>query len=211
MQIQLNKLIFYFFWMISITSFAKDLDDPIVLKSEKEYLEKEEGASAKGNIVIQPTFTFGHHIGFSKLLYDGNYYGAGLVPGVAINLDYNVHDYISIGLQYAVAFKNYKDLNTNYLANAVGARVGLHWWQLLDDKLDVDLYSDKLDLDIHAHIGAYLVRFKNNTSQQKTKNIGLNAGGGIAFRYFFNEHFGVAIEAGYEEVSFAKIGFAIKF
>ncbi len=179
-------------------------------KGTKIYTPVSEGASAKKNFVIQPTLNVGHHLGFESLNYAGTKYGTGLMLGFTLNLDYNVHDYVSVGVFYGVGFKNYKSTNVYYLGNAFGARCGLHWWQLLDDKLDKELLSDKLDFDIHAHIGAYLVSYKDKTLDTKTKKIGVNAGGGIALRYYFVEHFGVAIEAGYEEASWAKIGFAIK-
>ncbi|MDB5227705.1 MAG: hypothetical protein JWN78_1898 [Bacteroidota bacterium] len=169
-----------------------------------------QGASAKGRLVIQPALNFGHHLGFGKLNYGGNNYGSGLIPGVTLNIDYNVHDYVSVGVFYSAAFRNYKTADVFYLGNAFGARVAFHWWQLLDDKLDADLFSSKVDFDVHAHFGAYLVSYKDKIANTKTKAKGFNAGGGIAIRYYFVDHFGVAIEFGYEETSWAKLGFAIK-
>ena len=179
-------------------------------KGTKIYTPVSEGASAKKNVVIQPTLNVGHHLGFASLNYAGTKYGTGLLLGFTLNLDYNVHDYVSVGAYYSVAYKNYKSTNVSYFGQATGARVALHWWQLLDDKLDKELLSEKLDFDIHGHIGAYFISYKDKTLDTKTKKIGVNAGGGVALRYYFVEHFGVAIEAGYEEASWAKIGFAIK-
>jgi hypothetical protein len=169
-----------------------------------------DGASAKGNVVIQPALNFGHHLGFGKLDYAGNAYGSGLVPGVTLNLDANVHDYISVGVYYGAAFRNYSTTNVSYFANAFGVRTAFHWWQLLDDKSDADLFSSHVDFDVHAHFGAYLATFKDKTLGIKSKAKGFSAGGGIAMRYYFVEHFGVALEFGYEEASWAKLGFAIK-
>lgn len=179
-------------------------------KGDKIYTPITKGASAKKNFVIQPTLNVGHHLGFKNLNYGGTRYGTGLLLGLTLNLDYNVHDYVSVGVFYSFGQKNYKDSNVSYLGNAFGARCAFHWWQFLSDKLGKELLAEKLDFDVHAHLGAYYTIFKDKTLNIKSKKIGVNAGGGIALRYYFVEHFGVAIEAGYEEASWAKIGFAIK-
>jgi hypothetical protein len=169
-----------------------------------------DGASAKGKVVIQPALNFGHHLGFGKLNYGGVNYGSGLVPGVTLNIDANVHDYVSVGVFYSAAFRNYKTADVFYLGNAFGARIAFHWWQFIDDKSDSDLFSDKIDFDVHVHLGGYYVRYKDKTLDTKAAAKGFNAGAGVAIRYYFIPHFGVAIEAGYEESSWAKLGFAIK-
>ena len=207
-------LLCFSFMLVSMQMFAeeKECTTTEFVKREKKDKEfsLEGGASAKNNFVIQPTLNIGHHLGFAELNYAGNRYGNGLLLGMTLNLDYNVHDYISIGVYYGVAFKNYKDNNVAYLGQAVGARGAFHWWQLIDDKSDKDLFSEKLDFDFHAHLGAYILSYKDKALDSKTKKYGLNAGGGIGLRYYFVDHFGVAIEAGYEEASWGKIGFAIK-
>ncbi|MFN8283886.1 MAG: hypothetical protein U0U67_11770 [Chitinophagales bacterium] len=219
MQHQLKITFTILIILFHCSLFAEDLCDKTevnITKNEKEsdgtklYTPVAEGASAKKNFIIQPTLNIGHHIGFGSLNYAGTTYGNGLLLGMTLNLDYNVHDYVSIGAYYSFAQKNYKTTNVAYLGNAFGARIALHWWQLLADKTGKELLAERLDFDVHAHIGAFLVSFKDKTLDAKTKKVGLNAGGGIALRYYFVDHFGVAIEAGYEEASWAKIGFAVK-
>lgn len=194
--------------------FAQQALQQSTVKKEKRQQQKTEhtfdGASTKGKFVIQPALNFGHHLGLGNINYGSASYGSGLVPGVTLNLDYNVHHYVSIGVYYAAAFRNYKTADVFYLAHVFGARTAFHWWQLLDDKLDADLFSNKLDIDVHAHLGAYLLTLNDRAIAYKYKTKGFNAGGGIALRYYFVEHFGVAMEFGYEEASWAKLGFAIK-
>jgi hypothetical protein len=175
--------------------------------------EVREGASAKRNIVIQPSINFGHHSGFSKR-YSGFGYGyayTGLIPGITLNIDGNVHKYVSVGAYYGVAFQKYTVSNILYLNHVFGARTNFHWWQLLADKTGKDLFADKIDFDIHTHIGGYMAVEKNNTTNIKLKHLGVNAGGGIGFKYYFVKNFGVALDAGYEEASWLKLGLALKF
>jgi hypothetical protein len=97
-----------------------------------------------------------------------------------------------------------------YLGNAFGARTTFHWWQMLDDKSDKDLFSDKIDMDVHVHAGGFLLSEKNKNDNTKLKTFGFNAGAGIGFKYYFVKSFGVAIDFGYEESSYAKLGLVVK-
>jgi hypothetical protein len=205
---------FVFLFQANTSVFAQQISASSADKKEKRQHNKIEhtfdGASSKGNFVIQPALNFGHHLGLGNINYGSASYGSGLVPGVTLNLDYNVHHYVSVGGYYAAAFRNYKTTDVFYLAHVFGARTAFHWWQFLDDKLDADLFSSKLDIDVHAHLGAYLLVLNDKPLNSKYKTKGINAGGGIALRYYFVNHFGVSMEFGYEEASWAKLGFAIK-
>jgi len=181
-------------------------------KKEKKFIDDESRASRKGNVMIQVSLNVGHHLGFTKNYSSFGYDYAynGIIPGLTINLDYNVHRYVGVGVFYAVGFQNYKKSNVFYLGNAFGARTTFHWWQMLDDRSDKDLFSDKIDFDIHFHAGGFLISEKNKTDNTKHKKYGFNAGAGVSFKYYFVNNFGVAIDAGFEEASFAKLGFVIK-
>ena len=145
---------------------------------------------------------------YSGFGYDYAY--TGLIPGVTVNLDYNVHKYVSVGVAYSVAFQKFTKSNVFYLEHAFGARSSFHWWQMLADKSDGRLLADKIDFDIHVHVGGFLLTEKNINTGKKLKQLGVNAGGGIGFKYYFVRNFGVAIDAGYEEASWLKIGLAFK-
>jgi hypothetical protein len=181
-------------------------------KKEKKSFDEEVGAAQKGNFMIQVSLNVAHHLGFAKN-YSSFGYGYvydGIIPGLTLNLDYNVHRYVGVGLFYSVGFQNYKKSNVFYLGNAFGARGTFHWWQLLDDKSDVDLFSDKIDFDIHAHLGGFALSEKNKNDNSKVKKFGFNAGAGVGFKFYFVKSFGVAIDAGFEEASYAKLGLVIK-
>ena len=192
---------------IHTTSFYKPKKE-----KEKNTTVDENGASQKGNFMIQASLNVGHHLGFknnySSFGYDYAY--TGLIPGVTLNLDYNVHKYVGVGLYYAVGFQNFKVSNVFYLGNSFGARTTLHWWQMLDDKSDKDLFSDKIDMDVHLNIGGFLLSEKNKNDNTKVKTFGFNAGAGFGFKYYFVKNFGAAIDFGYEEASYGKLGLVVK-
>jgi hypothetical protein len=181
-------------------------------KKEKKLIDDGTGAAQKGNFMIQISLNVGHHVGFvnnySSFGYGYSY--SGIIPGATLNLDYNVHRYVGVGLYYAVGFQNYKISKVFYLGNTFGARTTFHWWQMLDDKSDKDLFSDKIDFDVHVHAGGFLISEKNKTDGTKLKKFGFNAGAGMGFKYYFVKNFGVAMDFGYEESSYAKLGFVIK-
>ncbi|HNM67149.1 MAG TPA: hypothetical protein PKN16_06635 [Chitinophagales bacterium] len=149
------------------------------------------GAAAKGNFIIQADFNLGStHPGF-------RYYYGGFVPGFTLNLDYNVHDYASVGayIGYGARYR------LHHLA--VGARGSFHWWQLLDDKVSADLKSDKIDIYMPVHLGVYMYMGGGTTAR-------FNGGAGFGFRYYFIDNIGVNVEFGRQEMSWAKLGFQFK-
>jgi hypothetical protein len=155
-------------------------------------------AVEKGDFVIQPSLNLGN---FNIV---GDSYSSGRGIGVTANFDYAVHNYISVG--GFVGFNNVSNRNSNYSYNRIGfgARGIFHFWQLIDDKAAKDLKSDKVDFYLPVHVGYGI--YSGN---------GLNggdvvAGLGIGIRYYFNEKFGIAFETGGMELSYAKLGVAIK-
>lgn len=181
-------------------------------KSKPDRSTEDEGASAKKNFVIQPNINFGHHSGFSKIHsgFGYDYYYTGLIPGLTLNMDANVHKYVSVGVFYGVAFQKFTKSNVLYMNHVFGARTVFHWWQMLADNSDKQLFADKIDFDIHTHVGGYMAIERDNNTTSKLKHLGFNAGGGIGFKYYFVKHFGIALDAGYEEASWLKLGLAIK-
>ena len=212
-------LLSFFFISILTASFSEETFK-MISQQEKKKKEKRtkitedlEGASAKRNIVLQPAINFGHHSGFTKRSsgFGYGYTYSGLIPGITLNIDGNVHKYVSVGVYYGIAFQKYTVSNVLYLNHVFGARTNFHWWQLLADKTGKDLFANKIDFDIHTHIGGYMAVEKNNNTNTKLKHLGINAGGGIGFKYYFVKYFGVALDAGFEEASWLKLGLALKF
>lgn len=149
-------------------------------------------AIEKGSFVIQPDLNLGSY---------GSYGNADFGIGATVNLDYTVHDYVSVG--------GFLGINTNlnsgysYSMLGVGGRGIFHFWNLIDDKASADLKSDKIDFYLPVHLGVH-IGLKNRSGSR------FNAGVGLGVRYFFNEKIGINLEVGGMEMSWAKIGATIK-
>lgn len=164
------------------------------------------GAAHKGMIVLQPDFNLGSHYAFNRYDY-GYYYGYGyygFVPGFTFNVDFGVHDYVSVGPFVGMGGRN------GYMNIAVGARGVFHWWQLLDDKVGADLKSDKIDFYFPVHLGVMIDRWKGfYDAKGKQWHAGAIGGAGLGFRYYIVKQFGVNLEWGWMEMSWAKIGLTV--
>lgn len=157
-----------------------------------------DGAAHKGMVILQPDFNLGSHSGFGNW-YWGGYSRFGFVPGFTFNADFGVHDYVSVGPYVGFGGRE------GYMVMGVGARGVFHWWQLLDDKVNADLLSDKIDFYFPVHMGVIMDRFK-----PYKWHAGFNAGSGLGFRYYFVDQFGVNLEWGWQEMSWAKFGLTVK-
>lgn len=153
------------------------------------------GSVHKGMIILQPDFNMGSHGSFGG-------FGGEFIPGFTFNADFGVHDYVSVGPFVGLGGKN------NYMEMAIGARGVFHWWQLLDDKVNKDLLSDKIDFYLPVHMGVYMGRFDFNGNGSEW-DADFNAGSGLGFRYYFVKQFGVNLEWGWMELSWAKFGFTV--
>ena len=149
-------------------------------------------AIAKGDFIIQPNFNLGSHGSFDTRIRS-------FVPGFTLNLDYAVHDYVTVG-----GFAGFGGRN-NYIEFVAGARGVFQWWQLVDDKAEKDLKSDQLSLYLPVHLGVYFGRIKGFDA-----DAAFNGGAGLGIGYWFNENVGLAFEFGWMEMSWAKIGVPIK-
>jgi hypothetical protein len=160
-------------------------------------------SSEKGDFVIQPNLNLGGYGGFA------GYSGFGI--GATLNLDYAVHDYVSVGPWVGFTSRRQNLNDYSYSRIGFGARGVFHWWQLLDDKVQKDLKSDKIDFYLPVHLGYYFgtVRFDGEKFNEFSGN-GFNAGSGLGIRYYFNEKIGLGFEWGWQEMSWSKLGVAIK-
>lgn len=155
-------------------------------------------AVEKGDFVIQPTLNLGN-FGFN-----GAYTGNGRGIGITGNFDYAVHDYVSVGGFVGFNHVSVRHADWNYNRIGFGARGVFHFWQLIDDKAQKDLKSDKVDWYIPLHVGynIYTGDFVDGGD--------VLWGLGMGIRYYFNDKIGIAFECGGMELSPAKIGVAIK-
>ncbi|MCB0513885.1 MAG: hypothetical protein KDC60_05600 [Bacteroidetes bacterium] len=196
------KLLMLAFAIVAFTFSANaelGLKYSALAKEKKTASTSGSGAAAKGNFIIQADFNLGStHPGLRTGGYWGGYYGyGGFVPGFTLNLDYNVHDYASVGGYIGYGARH----GLHHLA--VGARGTFHWWQLLDDKVSADLKSDKIDFYMPVHLGVYMYMGGGTTAR-------FNGGAGLGFRYYFVDNIGVNMEWGRQEMSWAKIGVQFK-
>lgn len=154
-------------------------------------------AVEKGDFVIQPNLNLGNY-GIAKGI------NGGMAFGVTANFDYAVHDYVSLGgfIGFNTVSARYSN-SYNYGRMAFGARGIFHFWQLIDDKVSKDLKSDKVDFYLPLHLG-YNIYTGNGSGGD------FNMGLAIGIRYYFNDRIGLAFETGGTELSFAKLGVAIK-
>lgn len=176
----MKKYLFSTVFMLMLVSFAKGQ------------------AIEKGNFIIQPSLNLG---GFA---YTG--YG-GFNLGTTLNLDYAVHDYVSVGGY--VGFNTSLNSTWKYSRIGFGARGVFHFWQLIDDKVSKDLKSDKIDFYMPLHLGYHIYRFGDGFPGNANSGQ-FRMGTGLGIRYYFNPKIGIAFETGGMEMSWAKIGVAIK-
>ena len=156
-------------------------------------------AVEKGDLVIQPNLNLGNYY------ISGGLRGSrGFGIGVTGNVDYAVHEYVSVG-----GFVGFNHVNLKYGGSygrvGIGARGVFHFWQLVDDKAQKDLKSDKVDWYIPLHLG---YNFYTGDASDASGDVLWGLGMGI--RYYFNDKIGIGFEFGGMELSPAKIGVAIK-
>lgn len=178
----MKKYLFSTVFMLMLVSFAKGQ------------------AIEKGNFIIQPSLNLGGW-GISGWGYGGFNLGA------TANLEYAVHDYVSVGGY--VGFNSLLNSDAKFNRIGFGARGVFHFWQLIDDKVDKDLKSDKIDFYLPVHLGYHIYKFGDNTLWGGSTGQ-FRMGTGLGIRYYFSPKIGVAFETGGMEMSWAKIGVAIK-
>lgn len=160
-------------------------------------------ASEKGDFILQPNLNLGGWGGYA------GYGGFGI--GATLNGEYAVHDYASVGAWVGYNIRNVSNADYKYSRLGFGVRGVFHFWQLIDDKVSKDLKSDKIDFYLPAHLGYYTsnVRIDGNKLEGYKGN-GASYGMGLGLRYYFTEKIGLGFEVGGMEMSWAKLGVAIK-
>lgn len=144
----------------------------------------------------------------------------GFIPGVTLNMDYAASPYFSIGGWFTFSGKQFSKadsssvlFNFKYRHFGIGMRGVFHLYQLISEKGNTKLDPDVFDVYIPLAIGGGF-RLKSKGSKvvgyDKFKG-GAIVGSGIGMTYYFVEHIGANLEAGYCEGSYAKIGLAFKF
>ncbi|HNM31709.1 MAG TPA: hypothetical protein PKM51_03075 [Chitinophagales bacterium] len=182
-------------------------------------------AVEKGDFHATLTTNLGHHSfipTYDLKAYNhakGKFEKFGFIPGVTLNMDYAASPYFSIGGWFTFSGRAYtKDSSSvlfdlKYRSFGIGVRGVFHLYQLISEKGNAKLEADKFDVYIPLSIGGgFRLKSKQTTlpEYQKVKG-GAIVGSGIGMTYYFVEHIGANLEAGYCEGSYAKIGLAFKF
>lgn len=182
-------------------------------------------AVEKGDFHAALTTNLGHHSfvpTYDLKVYNpvkGKFEKFGFIPGVTLNMDYAASPYFSIGGWFTFSGRSYtKDSSSllfdlKYRSFGIGVRGVFHLYQLISEKGNTKLDAEKFDVYIPLSIGGGF-RLKSKQSQlPEYKKIrgGAIVGSGIGMTYYFVEHIGANLEAGYCEGSYAKIGLAFKF
>lgn len=168
-------------------------------------------AVEKGDFNIYTTTNLGHH-SFIPTYPTNRINGVkvGFIPGVTVNMDYAASPYFGIGGWFTFSGRKYNgDLN-KYRNFGVGVRGVFHLYQLISEKGNTKLDADKFDLYIPLAVGGGFKLKDKNIAGDKFKG-GAIVGSGIGVSYYFVEHIGANLEAGYLEGSYAKIGLVFKF
>jgi hypothetical protein len=184
-------------------------------------------AVEKGDFNTYITTNLGHHsflpiypLRASTPVSTSNQGKFGFIPGVTVNMDYAASKYFGIGGWFTFSGKSFNKadstdilFNFKYRSFGVGVRGVFHLYQLISEKGNTKLDAEKFDVYIPLSIGGGF-RLKSKDSYlleyQKFKG-GAIVGAGIGMSYYFVEHIGANLEAGYLECSYAKIGLVFKF
>lgn len=177
---------------------------------------KSANATEKGDFNVYLTTNLGHHSFIPDKVYNYKARGLGFIPGVTLNMDYAASKYFGIGGWFTFSGKKY---GTDLLGNSsaykyryfgVGMRGVFHLYQLISEKGNAKLDADKFDVYIPLAIGGGFRLADKSLSGDKF-NAGAIIGSGIGISYYFVEHIGGNLEAGYLEGSYAKLGLVFKF
>ena len=174
-------------------------------------------AIEKGDFHINVTTNLGHH----SFIPTYTIKGIGFIPGVTMNMDYAASPYFSFGGWFTFSGKKYGTITDSvgndagsfkYRSFGVGVRGVFHLYQLISEKGNAKLDADKFDVYIPLSVGGgFRLKEKNLSGEFGKFKGGAIVGSGIGMTYYFVEHIGANVEAGYCEGSYAKIGLAFKF
>ena len=135
-------------------------------------------------------------------------------------MDYAASPYFGIGGWFTFSGKKYGKFVSDsvlgildykkYRSFGFGMRGVFHLYQLISEKGNTKLDADKFDFYIPLAIGGGFRLRDRNIPGDKVSG-GAIVGSGIGLSYYFTEHIGGNLEAGYLEGSYGKIGLVFKF
>ncbi len=181
------------------------------------FATKQVTATEKGDFNVYVTTNLGHH---SFIPNNYSLRGYGFIPGVTLNMDYAASKYFGIGGWFTFSGKKYDNAPNmiggvfpyKYRNFGIGMRGVFHLYQLISEKGNAKLDADKFDVYIPLAIGGgFRLADKSFNNDLGKFKAGAIIGAGIGVSYYFVEHIGGNLEAGYLEGSYAKLGLVFKF
>jgi len=168
-------------------------------------------AIEKGDFNIYTTLNLGHH----SYIPTYTTRGYGFVPGVTVNMDYAASPYFGIGGWFTFSGRKFNAgslyaIDYKYRNFGVGVRGVFHLYQLISEKGNTKLDAEKFDVYLPLAVGGGF-RLKDKNLAGDKFGAGAIVGAGIGMSYYFVEHIGGNLEAGYLEGSYAKLGLVFKF
>jgi hypothetical protein len=144
-----------------------------------------------------------------------NSFRRGSFPAISLTGEYAVTKYIGVGPYLALyprSFK-YESSKQTYIFHAnryfTGVSLGLHLSPAIEDVVSEHLDSEHLDIYIMLSGGVKSTLFYGGTPLEDTQKV---AGAAMAgMRYFFRDHYGLFLEAGYGPFELAKVGVTTRF
>lgn len=205
---RLISILFFLLIIISFTAKADSKEFGIIRrdsiyegKGEKKELTKE--GIRKGTIQLDVNFNFGSHYAFTGRRTDSlsvKSYALGFRPGITLNFDVAPYPYFSLGVYIGY------DVGQRQAGIGVGGRGVFHLYQLIYQKKHTKMSPANLDVYIPVHGGAII-----RVGKSIKTYVGATGGGGIGIRYYFFNRLGVNFEAGWLEMTIAKLGMAVRF
>ena len=179
------------------------------------FATKQVTATEKGDFNVYVTTNLGHH---SFIPNNYSLRGYGFISGVTLNMDYAASKYFGIGGWFTFSGKKYDNapnmiggvFTYKYRNFGIGMRGFFHLYQLISEKGNAKLDADKFDVYIPLALGGGFRLADKNIPGDKFA-AGAIVGSGIGVSYYFVEHIGGNLEAGYLEGSYAKLGLVFKF
>ena len=134
---------------------------------------------------------------------------AGNAYGLIGQGEYGVHEYIGVGWQVNAGWSP-GVFTTNRFYTSLGMSVNFHFYRLIDDKVDADIFSDQLDIYFGLNVnGGIGVRAYNNSNNTDVFGV-ISAGPHLGVRWYPKAgNVGITAEAGYGK-TYASFGVVFK-
>lgn len=154
----------------------------------------------------------------NNYLYNSYGYDSYRLPVLRANLEIGFTDLVSGG--FYAGYSHYGWSWTNSLGEwderhsffSAGLRGTFHFWNFLNEVLELDLGRDEIDLYASVMLGAYIKSHSDRTPSKRTtsRNGGVSLGTTVGAKYFFTPRTAVFLEGGYGSSAYGVLGLTFK-